>query len=89
MGLLIRVEVRECAEPGRGRGVFALEAVPAGTLVWDPSLVSSWSSEEAVARLRAMPPEEAHVFLRHAFVAPSDPDRLQINPDDEVRPVCV
>lgn len=85
MGFIVNVEVRECSEPGKGRGVFLLEDVACGSIVWVPTELSSWSTDEAAVHLREMPAARAQEFLRHCFVAPTAPDRLQLNPDDNGR----
>ena len=85
MGFVVKVEVRECPESGKGRGVFLLEDVARGATVWVPTELSSLSADEAAACLRVMSASRAQEFLRHCFVAPTEPDRLQLNPVDDGR----
>lgn len=85
VGFVVPIEVRLCEDPQRGQGVFATVDIASGTLVWTPTLLSSWSPEEARKRLAAMPFQQAHECLRHSFVAPAAPECLQLNPDDDGR----
>lgn len=85
MGFVVEVEVRPCAEENKGRGVFALAAIPHGTLLWTPNLLTSLDADELKQHLAAMDFESAHVYLRQGFVAPAAADRLQVNPTDDGR----
>mmetsp|Transcript_17392 Transcript_17392/g.37560 ORF Transcript_17392/g.37560 Transcript_17392/m.37560 type:complete len:151 (-) Transcript_17392:243-695(-) len=85
MGYVVEVEVRPCEDPVKGQGVYAKQFISQGTVVWTPTLLEAWTPEEAKQKLSEMQPEAAHVFLRHCFVAPTVPDRLQLNPTDDGR----
>ncbi len=85
-GFLIAYEVKECEEQVKGLGVFAKQDIAKGTMIWRPtSLIEKLSVEEVDARLESMTAEEAGVFLKRAFVMPSEEDKLCINPTDDGR----
>lgn len=82
-GFLIPVDVKPCPDdPAKGHGVFALEAVAAGTAMWRPGLVRKLSRQQVAEQLAQLPADEAHVFLRQAFVTSEDPETLCVNPTD-------
>ncbi len=85
-GFLIAYEVKKCEDKVKELGVFAKQDIAKGTTIWQPtSLIKKLSLEEVYARLESMTPEEAHIFLKHAFVMPSEDDKLCINPTDDGR----
>ncbi|MGK7929132.1 MAG: SET domain-containing protein [Spirulina sp.] len=85
-GLLIAYEVKECEDKVKGLGLFATEDIPKGTMTWQPTtLVQKLSQEEVSARLKLMTKEEAHQFIKQAFVMPGEDDKLCINPKDDGR----
>jgi SET domain-containing protein len=82
-GFLIKAEVRYIDEV-KGHGVFALEAVPAGTLIWTPRLVTRHTEAEARNILfhSGLSREEAQTWLRHTFVLATDLDHVCSNVTD-------
>lgn len=86
-GFLVKVEVRECENPSKGLGVFALECIPQGTLVWSPDTLNSWTSTEAKEELEKLAAlkgfHAAQTFLRHSFVVSAFPELLQHNEGDD------
>ena len=85
-GFLIAYEVKECKDKVKGFGVFAKEDIPKGTMTWQPTtLVKKLSLLEVYALLKLMTFEEAQMFIKQAFVMPSEDDKLCINPDDDGR----
>ncbi len=82
-GFLIPVEVKPCLDdPAKGHGVFAPQAVTAGTAIWRPGLVRKLAPQQVTEQLAQLPSDEAHVFVRQAFVTSEDPDHLCVNPTD-------
>ena len=85
-GFLIAYEVKECEDKVKGLGVFAKQDIAKETMIWRPtSLIEKLSVEEVETRLESMKAEEARVFLKRAFVMPSEEDKLCINPKDDGR----
>ncbi len=85
-GFLIAYEVKECEDKVKGLGVFAKQDIAKGTMIWRPtSSIAKLSLAEVYARLESMTPESAQIFLKHAFVMPSEDDKLCINPNDDGR----
>ena len=85
-GFLIAYEVKKCEDKVKGLGVFAKQDIAKGTMTWRPtSLITKLSLAEVYARLESMTPESAQIFLKQAFVMPSEDDKLCINPNDDGR----
>ena len=82
-GFIIKVEVKPCTDvPSKGDGVFTLEPVKAGTIMWQPDLVTKIPQSEVASYLESMGAAEAHVALRQAFVTREDEGSLCVNPND-------
>lgn len=83
-GFCVPVEVVHIDEV-IGSGVFSLEFVKEGTLLWTPSLVQKYSPEEAAAVCASKSKEEANIWLRQAFILATEPELLCVNVTDNGR----
>ena len=84
MGFKVLVEVR-IIDDIKGKGVYLLENVTKGTLLWTDDLVTQIHKDDLVVMLSKMEKNEARVFLRQAFVLADKLDYLNVNPEDDGR----
>jgi len=88
-GFLVAVEVRYINEE-IGKGVFSLEFIKKGTLLWLPNLVKKYSKEEVYLIINEMEnnnnqEDEISIWLRQAFILSNDLDNLCVNISDDGR----
>lgn len=83
-GFVVPVEVK-FIDSTIGHGVFAVDPIKQGTLLWTPKCVTSHTIEEATAILNALSPMEKKVWLRQTFVLSADPLHICSNPTDPGR----
>ena len=82
-GFLIKVEVKPCTDnPSKGHGVFTLEPIKAGDIMWVPDMVTKIPHDQVPSYLESMGGGEAAVALRQAFVSKEDETCLCVNPND-------
>ena len=83
-GFKIPIEVKFINDQ-KGCGVFSKEYVKADTLIWTPSLVIKYTSDECSEILSKMNKNDANTWLRQSYVLESEPNVLCVNQTDEGR----